>query len=74
MNTTVGETVSEMEVGGGTTEPGAERLHARERYFVSNTDPRVRSLACSRSAPGSALSRVAFISFDTVSAVGGITN
>ena len=34
-------------------EPGAERLHARERYVVSNNNPRVRSLACSRSAPGS---------------------
>jgi len=35
------------------TEPGAKRLHARERYVVSNQSRVVRSLACSRFAPGS---------------------
>jgi len=34
-------------------EPGAERLHARERYVIPKNNPRNCSLACSRSAPGS---------------------
>ena len=48
------ETVSKlMNATRERTEPGAKRLHARERTLGSLLETKYRSLACSRSAPGS---------------------